>query len=77
MKKHISKNLDSYILFNAIVLLIVFHFLNEKLEILIAIFGLGISITFGLRQNKVENDKMYKELFTMNNKNMIRNFLIS
>lgn len=40
---------------------------KETLEIPIAILGLGISIAFSLRQSRIENDKMFKELFIMYN----------
>ncbi len=36
---------------------------SQKLEIIGAIMATGISISFGIRQYKIENDKMFKELF--------------
>lgn len=36
---------------------------DNNIEILTAILAIGISISFGIRQYKIENDKIFKELF--------------
>ncbi|SHM40878.1 hypothetical protein [Flavobacterium xanthum] len=45
-----------------------FYFLGNKLEIIGAVLATGISISIGVRQYKMENDKMFKELFESFNK---------
>jgi hypothetical protein len=48
----------------AVVLAVAIYFLlNEKPEIPLAIIAAGISISFGVRQYQIENDKMFKDLF--------------
>jgi hypothetical protein len=47
-----------------IISLIIYYQFEKKPEIPIAIIATGISITFGLRQYNIENDKMFKELFS-------------
>lgn len=39
-------------------------FFNQKPEVIGVIMATGISISFGIRQYKIENDKIFKELFT-------------
>ncbi|PBI88434.1 hypothetical protein BSF41_25620 [Flavobacterium sp. ACN2] len=46
-----------------IVAMLLYYLLNEKPEIPIAIIATGISISFGIRQSMIENDKIFKELF--------------
>ncbi|MEN2399297.1 hypothetical protein GKZ90_0005885 [Flavobacterium sp. MC2016-06] len=68
LHKHFKKYSDLYIiLLTGLSGFLVFIFLNRKLELLIAILGFGISIAFSLRQSRIENDKMFKELFIMYN----------
>lgn len=43
--------------------LFIYSLLNEQIEVLTAFIAIGISISFGIRQYKIENDKMFKELF--------------
>lgn len=43
--------------------MLIYYILKEKSEIPIAIIATGISISFGIRQSKIENDKIFKELF--------------
>ena len=40
-----------------------YYYFEGKPEIPIAILATGISASFGIRQYKIENDKMFKELF--------------
>lgn len=61
----IKKYLD-IILINLITLIIsisLFNYFENKIEIIGAVLATGISISFGVRQYKMENDKMFKELF--------------
>jgi hypothetical protein len=44
--------------------IITYCFFGEKPELPIALLATGISISFGIRQYKIENDKMFKELFS-------------
>ena len=50
-------------LFTLIIGLILFYCLGNKIEIIGAVLATGISLSFGVRQYKMENDKMFKELF--------------
>ncbi len=70
MKKHLKQYSDLYLInILTIVAGIIFYYFDRKAEIPIAIFATGISISFGFRQYKIENDKMFKELFqTFNEK---------
>ena len=66
--KHFKKYLDLYIIILASVFgIFIFYSSGKKLEFPIAVFGVGISIAFSLRQYRIENDKMFKELFIMYN----------
>jgi hypothetical protein len=47
-----------------IISLVIYSQFEKKPEIPIAIIATGISITFGLRQYNIENDKIFKELFS-------------
>lgn len=61
MKKYSDIYLISAI---AIVIAIfLYYILEEKPEIPVAIIATGISISFGIRQSMIENDKIFKELF--------------
>ncbi len=44
--------------------LILYFYLGKSIEILSMVVATGISISFGIRQYKIENDKIFKELFT-------------
>ncbi|WP_134140772.1 hypothetical protein [Flavobacterium sp. S87F.05.LMB.W.Kidney.N] len=46
-----------------VVAMLIYYLLKEKPEIPIAIIATGISISFGIRQSMIENDKIFKELF--------------
>ena len=50
-------------LFTLVVSISMFVYYGNKIEIIGAILATGISISFGVRQYKMENDKMFKELF--------------
>lgn len=68
MKKHFFKYLDIYVILLSVILAaFVFYCLKENIEVSITILGAGISISIGLRQYRIENDKMFKELFVMYN----------
>lgn len=61
----LSKYLD-LILINILALLggILFNYcFGKEVEILTAFIATGLSLSFGIRQYKIENDKMFKELF--------------
>ena len=56
-------------LFTLVISLLLFYYLGNKIEIIGAVLATGISLSFGVRQYKMENDKMFKELFeNFNNK---------
>lgn len=38
--------------------------INDKIEIFSAIIAIGISLSIGIKQFQIENDKMFKELFS-------------
>lgn len=60
------KKYTDIILINVIavgVAMLIYYLLKEKPEIPIAIIATGISISFGIRQSMIENDKIFKELF--------------
>lgn len=42
---------------------IMYFILDNKIEILTAFIATGISISIGIRNYKIENDKLFKELF--------------
>lgn len=46
-----------------IIALAIYYVIGQKPELPISIIAAGISISFGIRQYKIENDKMFKELF--------------
>lgn len=75
LNKHLRKHFDLYIIiFTGISAVLVFLLLNRKLELLIAILGFGISIAFSLRQSRIENDRIFKELFIMYNEKYDKKF---
>lgn len=50
---------------SAIIISLAIYFINgQKPELALSIIAAGISISFGIRQYKIENDKMFKELFS-------------
>ncbi|WPO77225.1 hypothetical protein [Flavobacterium sp. KACC 22761] len=60
------KKYTDIFLINSIAIMVAmlfYYLLNEKPEIPIAIIATGISISFGIRQSMIENDKIFKELF--------------
>lgn len=66
MKKYLD-----IILINLLTLLcgiILYTFTLVEVEVFGAIIATGISISFGIRQYKVENDKIFKELFSSFNR---------
>ncbi|MBC7557132.1 MAG: hypothetical protein H7195_09260 [Chryseobacterium sp.] len=76
MEKNSFKKYSDLYIINSLttVLGIIFYLVDKKPEIPIAIFATGISISFGFRQYKIENDKMFKELFLMFNEKYDRKF---
>ncbi len=63
---HNMKNYQDvfWINLSALVLGILLYFaFNQKTEILTAAIATGISLSLGLRQYKIENDKIFKDLF--------------
>jgi O-antigen ligase len=68
------------IIINVLTLIIgiLFYYItNQKVEILTAFLVTGISISLGIRQYKIENDKMFKELFTDLIPSMMKNSTIN
>ncbi|HKG06834.1 MAG TPA: hypothetical protein VKB19_10275 [Pedobacter sp.] len=72
----IKRNIDLFIINTSAVLVgILFYYLiDKKIELSIAIIAGGLSLAFGLRQYKIENDKIFKELFTMFNEKYDKKF---
>lgn len=71
-----KKNADIFLI-NLIAIgiaLLIYYLLKEKSEIPIAIIATGISISFGIRQSRIENDKIFKELFISFNKKYDQKF---
>ena len=61
-----KKYLDIFLI-NVIALIlgiIIYYYFDKRFEILTAILATGISISFGIRQYKIQNDKMFKQLFS-------------
>jgi hypothetical protein len=79
MKYYLNTYLD-LLLINLLTLIIglsAYNIVSEhKVEILGAILATGISLSIGFRQLKVENDKIFKELFKEFNKRYQENFHI-
>ena len=74
-KNNLRRYLDLYLInFITIVSGIIFYLIDKKPEIPIAIFATGISISFGFRQYKIEDDKIFKELFMMFNEKYDKKF---
>ena len=48
---------------SVVIALWTYYYFNEKPEMPIAILATGVSVCFGIRQYKIEHDKMFKELF--------------
>lgn len=46
-----------------ILAILAYNYFNNKIEILGSILATGISISFGLAQYNIENDKIFKDLF--------------
>ena len=65
MKYWYKRNQDLILinLLTLVAILISNYFTDLKIEILGAILAAGISLSFGVRQYKIENDKIFKELF--------------
>lgn len=64
IKRNLKLNSDLYFInLLSIVSGIIFYFITKNSEISIAILATGISISFGFRQYKIENDNMFKDLF--------------
>lgn len=55
-------------------LCIYFYDDDRNFDVLAAILATGISISFGIRQHKIEQDRMFKELFMMFNERYDKNF---
>lgn len=71
MLNWLKRNID-IILINVltlVVILFLYYNVNIAKEILAAIFGIGISLSLGTLQYKIENDKVFNQLFKeFNNK---------
>lgn len=68
LKQHFLKYLDLYIIVPTSVSSVILIYFNYKnIELPIAIFSAGFSISFAIRQYRIENDKIFKELFIMYN----------
>lgn len=68
---YLKLNIDLIIinLFFLIISILFYLLCNQKFEVIGAILATGISLSFGIRQYRIENDKMFKELFQeFNNK---------
>lgn len=66
--KYLVRYSDIFILILTGIIAIMMYINNiEKSEIPIAIFGVGISVAFSIRQSRIENDKIFKELFILYN----------
>jgi predicted membrane channel-forming protein YqfA (hemolysin III family) len=70
MKNRLKKYSDLiYInLGTLIVSIFLIYYFGNRLEIIGAVLATGISLSIGVRQYKIENDKMFKELFEAFNK---------
>lgn len=70
MKNWIKKYLDiiAVYLITLIICVLLFYFFANKIEIIGVVLATGISVSFGIRQYRIENDKMFKELFENFNK---------
>lgn len=51
-------------IFFLVVAILLFFWKDEKIEILTAVLAVGISLSMGMKQFQIENDKMFKELFS-------------
>lgn len=68
IKNHFKKIGDLYLIYTLTISLgIIFYYVEHKPEITISFLVTGISISFGYRQYKIQNDQMFKELFIMFN----------
>ena len=64
MRKKIIQNIDFIIILISLIISILFYYnLKGKIELPISILATGYSISVGLRHYKIENDKIFKELF--------------
>ena len=69
MNHSLKRNLD-LIVINLLSILAgvgAYYLVDHKAEITLAIIAAGFSLALGLRQSRVENDRIFKELFTMFN----------
>jgi hypothetical protein len=72
---HLYKYSDFYTIISTTILsVIIYNYFDNEPEFPIAIFAAGISISFGFRQYRIENDKIFKELFLMFNDKYDRKF---
>jgi hypothetical protein len=66
--KHLYNHSDKYVLLATfLIAFTVYYYLNNENQLLLTIVGFGITIFISLRQYRIENDKMFKELFIMYN----------
>ena len=65
MKEYVIKYKDVFCINISATLLgiLVYLLVGNNPELSVAIIAAGISISFGIRQYKIENDKIFKELF--------------
>lgn len=74
LARHFLKHSDLYVVCVTFLIAFVLYFYNIKYELIITIIGLGITISVNLRQHRIENDKMFKELFIMYNEKYDKKF---
>ncbi len=74
MKSKIYRHLDIFIIVIATLVSWILYVLVGKLELSVTIFAGGITLSVSLRQNRIENDRMFKELFLMFNEKYDKRF---
>jgi hypothetical protein len=67
MKTKIYRYLDIIVFITATSISCLLYLLVGKLELPVTIFAGGITLSVSIRQNRIENDRMFKELFLMFN----------
>jgi hypothetical protein len=64
-KQIIKKNLDLLVINScSLILGIALYYITCKIELAIALIAGGFTFAFGIRQYEMENDRIFKELFT-------------
>lgn len=66
--RFLNKHLDiTIIVLSLIIAILVQYYIKDRIEIVVSIILAGITISLSVRQYKIENDKIFKELFIMYN----------